>query len=154
MTWHRVVCTPSVPERSDVVVAAMFAAGAEGVHEDGATLVTHLPATAYVAGFIAALRAADAAVAVTTAPLEDVDWSLAWRSRIGAHRLGALTVAPPWLADGLPVATTVIIEPAMASAPVNIRPRVASSGCSRRRSVPATPSPTSGPAAPCWRSPR
>ena len=114
MTWHRVVCTPSAPEQVDGVTTAMFAAGAEGVHEDGVTLVTHLPATADVEAFVAALRAADAAAGVTVAPLEDVDWSLAWRTRIGAHRLGALMVAPPWLADGLPAATTVVIEPAMA----------------------------------------
>lgn len=114
MTWHRVVCTPSAPEQVEGVTAAMFAAGAEGVHEDGVTLVTHLPATADVEAFVAALRAADAAAGVTVAPLEDVDWSLAWRTRIGAHRLGALMVAPPWLADGLPAATTVVIEPAMA----------------------------------------
>lgn len=114
MTWHRVVCAPSAPTLADGVAAAMFAAGAEGVHEDGATLVTHLPDGADVDAFARALRAVDAAVEVTSAPLEDVDWSLAWRTRIGAHRLGTLTVTPPWLAEGLPPATTVVIEPAMA----------------------------------------
>ena len=114
MTWHRVVCAPSAPTLADGVAAAMFAAGAEGVHEDGATLVTHLPDGADVDAFARALRAVDAAVEVTSAPLEDVDWSLAWRTRIGAHRLGTLTVTPPWLAEGLPPETTVVIEPAMA----------------------------------------
>lgn len=114
MTWHRVVCTPSAPSLADGVAAAMFAAGAEGVHEDGTTLVTHLPEGTDVDLFTRALRAVDAAIAVTSAPLEDVDWSLAWRTRIGAHRLGALTVTPPWLAEGLPPETTVVIEPAMA----------------------------------------
>jgi len=84
------------------------------VHEDGATLVTHLPESADVDAFARALRDADDAATITVLPLEDVDWSLAWRTRISAHRLGALTVAPPWLADGLPAATTVVIEPAMA----------------------------------------
>ena len=114
MTWHRVVCTPSAPEQVEGVTTAMFAAGAEGVHEDGATLVTHLPESADVDAFARALRDADDAATITVSPLEDVDWSLAWRTRISAHRLGALTVAPPWLADGLPAATTVVIEPAMA----------------------------------------
>ena len=114
MTWHRVVCAPSAPDQVDGVTAAMFAAGAEGVHEDGATLVTHLPESADIDAFVRALRDADDAATITVAPLEDVDWSLAWRTRISAHRLGALTVAPPWLAEGLPSATTVVIEPAMA----------------------------------------
>ncbi|MDH5234822.1 MAG: 50S ribosomal protein L11 methyltransferase, partial [Gemmatimonadota bacterium] len=64
--------------------------------------------------FIAALRSADEDLIGEHAPLPDVDWSLKWRERIGAHTLGRLTVTPPWLADGCDPATTVIIEPAMA----------------------------------------
>ena len=114
MMWHRVQCSPSDSALTQALASAMFAAGAEGVHEDGARLVTHLPAEHDVAGFAAALRAVDGAVAVETTVLEDVDWSEKWRERITAHALGALTVAPPWLTAGLDPATTVVIEPQMA----------------------------------------
>jgi ribosomal protein L11 methyltransferase len=51
---------------------------------------------------------------VETAPVPDIDWTEAWKSRITAHALGTLTVAPPWLAAGLDPATSIIIEPGMA----------------------------------------
>ncbi|HEY2897096.1 MAG TPA: 50S ribosomal protein L11 methyltransferase, partial [Gemmatimonadaceae bacterium] len=38
----------------------------------------------------------------------------AWRESIRVHDLTGLSVAPPWLAEGLDPARTVIIEPAMA----------------------------------------
>lgn len=112
--WHRIQITPSSAARSAAVAARMFEAGALGVHEDGVHLVTHLPPEATPDAFIAALRSADATLLAEHAPLADVDWSLKWRERIGAHRLGSLTVTPPWLAEGCDAATTVIIEPAMA----------------------------------------
>jgi len=112
--WHRVQITPSAPERSEAIAAAMFVAGAEGVHEDANRLITHLPAERDPAAFVAAVRSADAALTVEHAALEDVDWSERWRDRITSHRLGALTVTPPWLAEGMDPATTVVIEPAMA----------------------------------------
>lgn len=112
--WHRVQLTPSDPSRHDAVAAAMFAAGAEGVHDEGARLITHLPAESDPAAFALAVREADPELAVEHAALEDVDWSERWRDRITAHRLGTLTVTPPWLAQGMDPATTVVIEPAMA----------------------------------------
>ncbi len=92
----------------------MFECGAEGVHEDGALLVTHLPSTKDAAGFVAAVRETDPGLQAQVSPLADVDWSSKWREQIRAHRLGRLTVAPPWLAEGLDPATSVIIEPEMA----------------------------------------
>lgn len=92
----------------------MFAHGAEGVHEDGAALVTHLPTGTNTAAFVNDLRAADPKLSSDISPLADVDWSIKWRERITAHKLGSLTVAPPWLAEGLDLATTIVIEPAMA----------------------------------------
>jgi ribosomal protein L11 methyltransferase len=118
MSWTRVALTPSSATLAGAVAAAMFARGAEGVHEDGAALVTHLEAGADAAARVNALvdaaRAADADLRADVSPLADVDWSLKWRERIGAHALGKLTVTPPWLADGHDAATTIIIEPAMA----------------------------------------
>lgn len=92
----------------------MFECGAEGVHEDGATLVTHLPPAVDADRFIASLRAADTALRAEHAVLADVDWSTKWREQIRSHQLGRLTVSPPWLAAGLDPATSVVIEPAMA----------------------------------------
>ena len=112
--WHRVQITPSIPTLAPHLSASMFTAGAEGVHEDGAHLITHLPADRDPASFIAALRLTDPALHAEHTALEDVDWSERWRDRITSHRLGTLTVTPPWLAEGMDPATTVVIEPAMA----------------------------------------
>jgi ribosomal protein L11 methyltransferase len=112
--WSRVSILPSAADRRDAVAAAMFAAGAEGVHEDGQQLITHLPAATDAHEFVDRVRAGDEDLQADIAALEDVDWSLKWRERITAHPLGALTVAPPWLAGGLDPATTIVIEPAMA----------------------------------------
>jgi ribosomal protein L11 methyltransferase len=112
--WIRVAITPSSDSLRAAVAAAIFAEGAEGVHEDGAVLVTHLPAAADVEALLAAVRGADSALLADISPIADVDWSLKWRERIGAHQLGALTVTPPWLAEGRDPATTIVIEPAMA----------------------------------------
>ncbi|MBK7907735.1 MAG: 50S ribosomal protein L11 methyltransferase [Gemmatimonadetes bacterium] len=112
--WHRVQITPSVADRAPAIAAAMFAAGAEGVHEDADRLVTHLPAEMDPHAFVTAVRAVDDALVVEHAALEDVDWSEKWRDRITSHQLGALTVTPPWLAEGMDPARTVVIEPAMA----------------------------------------
>ncbi len=112
--WHRVQITPSAPEHAQPIAAAMFQAGAEGVHEDATRLITHLPAEQDPQAFVDAVRQADPALTAEHAALEDVDWSERWRDRITSHRLGTLTVTPPWLADGMDPASTVIIEPAMA----------------------------------------
>ena len=95
-------------------LAALFAVGAQGVHEDGAALVTHFPPGVDLHAVHHALTEADAHTVVETAPVPNVDWSEAWKVRIVAHELGRLTVAPPWLAEGRDLATTIIIEPGMA----------------------------------------
>ncbi|WKW12432.1 50S ribosomal protein L11 methyltransferase [Pseudogemmatithrix spongiicola] len=92
----------------------MFAAGAEGLHESGDALVTHLPESADAQSFVNAVRRADPALDATLEPLDNTDWSEKWKERITAHALGALTVCPPWLAEGRDPATTIVIEPAMA----------------------------------------
>lgn len=94
--------------------AALFAAGAQGVHEDGASLVTHFPPEIDLPAVIAALHAAAPGATVETGVTPAVDWSLAWRDQIRAHTLGRLTVAPPWLAGSFDPAWTVVIEPGMA----------------------------------------
>lgn len=95
------------------VVRALFAAGAEGVQELDSEVVTSFRG-ADVGALTAAIAAADRLASVETEPTPDIDWSAAWKDRIGAHQLGALVVAPPWLADRHPPATSIIIDPGMA----------------------------------------
>lgn len=92
----------------------MFEAGAEGVHEDGQHLVTHLAGETDAHAFVSTVRIADEDLSADITALDDTDWSQRWRDRITAHELGGLTVTPPWLAEGRDPATTIVIEPAMA----------------------------------------
>ncbi len=98
----------------DACLAALFAVGAQGVHEDGLSLVTHFPPSTDLLAVHIALTEADEGVTIETAPVPDIDWSEAWKSRINAHDLGSLTVTPPWLAHGCDPARTIVIEPGMA----------------------------------------
>jgi ribosomal protein L11 methyltransferase len=95
-------------------LAALFAVGAQGVHEDGRALVTHFPPSVDLMAVHAALSEADGDVVIETSPVANVDWSEAWKERIVAHELGPLTVSPPWLAEGRDPATTIVIDPGMA----------------------------------------
>ncbi|MBX9857568.1 MAG: 50S ribosomal protein L11 methyltransferase [Gemmatimonadaceae bacterium] len=114
--WTSVRVRPSVFESGprDACLAALFAIGAQGVHEDGTSLVTHFPPGTDLEAVHAALTAADPSVVIETSLVPDVDWSEAWKARITAHELGALTVTPPWLAEGRDPARTIVIEPGMA----------------------------------------
>lgn len=95
-------------------MAALFAVGAQGVHEDGLSLVTHFPPDADLTAIHLAVTTADEFASIETAPVPDVDWSEAWKAGIVTHTMGSLTIAPPWLAHDLNAATTIIIEPGMA----------------------------------------
>jgi ribosomal protein L11 methyltransferase len=95
------------------VLTALFRAGSQGVHEDGDDLVTHFQPEADVQLIQQIILAADpdAAIAVTDTPA--VDWGK-WLATVGAHTVGRLTVAPPWLAAQYDQSTTIVIDPAMA----------------------------------------
>ena len=113
--WISVRVQPDgAPGARDACLAALFAVGAQGVHEDGGSLVTHFPPATDLEVVHRAITEADELVVIETASVPDVDWTEAWKTRITSHRLGALTVTPPWLAGGLDPATTIIIEPGMA----------------------------------------
>jgi ribosomal protein L11 methyltransferase len=101
------------PER-DAVIAALFDAGAEGIQELGESLVTQGRNQAAVDALSSAARAASPGARIETEPLADVDWSVAWRQSIRVQTVGALIVAPPWLATGLDAARTILIDPGMA----------------------------------------
>lgn len=113
MSWHSVRVEPGEAER-DAVLAALFAAGAQGVHEDGSALVTHFPPESDMDGVTAAVREADGDARVTVGRAPDVDWSEAWKDRLSTQVVGALRIAPPWLAAGLDARSTVIVDPGMA----------------------------------------
>lgn len=95
-------------------LGALFASGAQGVHEDGQSLVTHFPPGTDLQRVHLALTEVDEDAVIETSPVPDVDWSVEWKSRIQAHELGPLTVAPPWLADQYDAAKCIVIDPGMA----------------------------------------
>jgi ribosomal protein L11 methyltransferase len=95
-------------------VAALFESGAQGIQELGELIVTQVPTQADADALVCAALTASPDARVDTEPLATVDWSEQWKKGIHAQRLGSLTVAPPWLADGLDPAHAIIIEPGMA----------------------------------------
>jgi ribosomal protein L11 methyltransferase len=112
VTWTTVRVRPGLHRES--VLAAMFAGGAGGVQEDGDLLVTHLDASWDLHAFAAAITRSAPGAVVEMTPLPDVDWTEAWKRGVSAHRVGGLTVTPPWLAAGTDPARTIVIEPQMA----------------------------------------
>lgn len=118
--WVTVRATPSRADAAvrDAVSAALFAAGAEGVHEDGADLVTHMPPDTDTAAVEGAVRRADPHASLQIAPMVPSAWEQYVhgdaRAQVTAHEVGALVIAPTWLADTVPMERAVIIEPGMA----------------------------------------
>lgn len=112
MSWTSLRIEPG--ERRDEVAAALFAAGAQGIHEDGTALVTHFPPETDVGAVVRAVLDAAPTADCRTAPTEAIDWTVHWRDKLHAHEVGRLTIAPTWLAEGLDPATTVVIDPGMA----------------------------------------
>lgn len=108
----RAVCVERCADR-DAVMTALFAAGSQGVHEDGDALVTHFPPDADIANVLAVIRAADSTATVNVSDVPAVDWS-EWRASVDAHHVGRLVVTPPWRAAEFDPVTTIIIDPAMA----------------------------------------
>lgn len=110
--WHAVRVRP-VGDREGVI-AALFAAGSQGVQEDGDSIVTHFPAGADIAAVCAGIARADAAATMDVSDAPAIDWSEGWKHGVRAHDLGALAIVPPWLAAGRDPATTIVIDPGMA----------------------------------------
>jgi ribosomal protein L11 methyltransferase len=97
------------------LVAALFAHGSAGVHEDGDVLVTFLPeATVSDDALLRSLALADGAAHVELGFVDASDWARRWPTRVGIHVLGPLTIAPPWLASDLDPRRTIVIDPGMA----------------------------------------
>jgi len=98
----------------DAAVAALFAAGSQGVQEVGDDLVTQLAGDTDAEEVRRLVLAATPDAGVETTLVPEVDWTIEWKRRIGAHQVGRLVVAPPWLAHEHDPAHTVVIDPGMA----------------------------------------
>jgi len=112
VTWFSLRVEPA--SHRDEALAALFAAGAQGVQEDGTALVTHFPAESEARAAETALATAAPDATCVIRPSAEVDWTTAWRERARVVSLGTLAISPPWLAEGLDPARTVIIDPGMA----------------------------------------
>jgi len=110
--WQAMRIRPSA-DRTAVSVA-LFAAGSQGVHDDGPALVTHFPPGFDLAPVRAAVLAADPGATIDVHDAPDVDWTEAWKHGVGVQEIGRLTVAPPWLAEGRDPRSTIVIDPGMA----------------------------------------
>jgi ribosomal protein L11 methyltransferase len=96
-----------------IVTAVLFAAGSQGIQEDGNSLVTHFPPGTPTDELVRDIMEADPRARVSISLAPQMDWS-EWRASVQAHDIGGLTIAPPWLAAGRDPLRTVVIEPAMA----------------------------------------
>ena len=111
--WHALRIRATGDAR-DLVVAELFAQGSQGVLEEGDALVTHFPPETDIAPIRAAVERAVPGVEMEVGRTDGTDWAEAWKSRVRAHDLGALTIAPPWLAGDHDPARTIVIDPGMA----------------------------------------
>ncbi len=100
--------------RRHAVTEALIARGATGVHEDGAAFIAHYrEGSVDEAELRRELAEACPEMQLETSWIDDADWARQWQSGLGSHRIGALTVLPPWLAQHANPACSVVIDPGM-----------------------------------------
>lgn len=109
--WLAVRIEPSGDPR--LVIDVLFAEGSLGVQEEGGAIITYFPPDIAASDIESAVKDADPGATVTTAAAPRADWS-EWRASVRAHRLGRLTITPPWLATDDEDSMQVVIDPAMA----------------------------------------
>lgn len=100
--------------RRDEVLAAIFDSGVLAVQEVEGGLTTSVEGEAAARDLKAAILNASADASVEITPLPNVDWAAEWKKSVRSHDLGALTVCPPWLAEGKDPKRTIVIDPEMA----------------------------------------
>jgi ribosomal protein L11 methyltransferase len=100
--------------RRDDVLAALFHSGVLAVQEIEGGLTTSVQGLPTANALKTAILRASSDASVDIAPLPDVDWTAEWKKSVRSHDLGALTVCPPWLAEGKDPKRTIVIDPAMA----------------------------------------
>ncbi len=111
MSWIALRITPASNRAG--VIAALFEAGSQGVHEDGASVITHFPSHMALDDIRKAVKAADPRADIAITGAAETDYSQ-WRASVSSHRVGDLVIAPPWLAQESDPRRTIIIDPAMA----------------------------------------
>lgn len=111
--WLAIRARPS-EEGRDALMAALFELGSLGVQEDGDFLITQLPPGTNRELVRQALLESDSSADIQLSDADAIDWTEKWRDRVRAHDLGAITIAPPWLAERLDPARTVVVDPGMA----------------------------------------
>jgi ribosomal protein L11 methyltransferase len=99
--------------RAADVSAALFGAGALALQEEPGAVTTHFRTEADARSAAHQIAVLDPAARLEIGPTQESDYSR-WRASVGAWEVGAITVAPPWLATGRDPARTVVIDPAMA----------------------------------------
>lgn len=99
----------SDPQR---VIDALFHAGSQGIQESGTAIVTHFPPGTDASVVEAAILSADPGASITVDHAPPVDWSQ-WRASVQEHRLGRITIAPPWV-EQHDDSVWITIDPAMA----------------------------------------
>lgn len=114
MTWKSLRIEVPLGVARDAAVSALFAAGAQGVQEESAHILTHFPPDADLAEVLRAVAQAAPTSQCVVGDSDSTDWSTAWRSRLHAHVVGRLTISPPWLAAQSDPTHTVVIDPGMA----------------------------------------
>lgn len=117
--WLRVEVRLSPPGDAsaarDSAIAALFAHGSSSVQEEGGLFIAYVPeGDADEAALRRSLGLADSQAQIAFRSVADADWGRRWREGVRAHKVGELTVTPPWLADGFDSTLTVVIDPGMA----------------------------------------
>jgi ribosomal protein L11 methyltransferase len=107
----RVSVTPSAETAREAVSAALFVAGAQGILEDGARLVSVFTDVATADAAEAEVRSADPTASVERETFDPGDYDAAWRASVQPRWVGGLRIAPPWRADEGDAASTIVIEP-------------------------------------------
>jgi len=113
VNWLAVSVRAHGAERA-AVLGALFAAGSRAVEEIGDDLRTYLPPGTDPGPVVRAIAAASPSARVEASEVVVADWDHAWRDRLRVQRAGRITIAPPWLAGGLDLASTVVVDPGMA----------------------------------------
>jgi ribosomal protein L11 methyltransferase len=98
----------------EAVAETLFRMGVGGIQELDEELRTHVPEGWDVAALFEAVLEASPGASIEAELIEPVDWTEAWKHGVGAHSLGELTIAPPWLAERSPPERTVLIDPGAA----------------------------------------
>ncbi|MCU0618934.1 MAG: 50S ribosomal protein L11 methyltransferase [Gemmatimonadaceae bacterium] len=112
--WQTVRVTPSRDELRDDVAAALFAGGAEGLHDDAGTWVTHVPDDHDLVVLRAQVVRADPAARILVFALDPAALAHPLHGDVQAHEVGRFVIAPPWLAGAHDPARLIVVEPGMA----------------------------------------